>query len=242
MDVANGLLNDIYGCRCGTHSPSQVEVVHLGMEAQRGETMFARLLRLVSHVFPTKGKEYIAEILGLRCTGADGFEELVQTEEAQALIGDPDLGSDDEQPERVVEKHVGDEYRRELAQYRPAQRVKGPRKKVTATPTTMSVEDVASFLPPGVRLWKDTWNQRWQLSARGSRIGSKSFAMYGFEEASRMIAHLAWKHFVAKGGNEPSDPSVRDFIRWTEGAAPAAAKARGGTASSSGSGGNRTSR
>ena len=210
------------------------------MEAQRGETMFARLLRLVSHVFPNRSKEYIAEILALRCIGADSFEEMVHTEEAQALIGEEE-GGDDEHSERVVEKHVGEEYRRELAQYRPAQRVKAPRKKTTATPATTTLEDLASFLPPGMRLWKDTWNQRWQLSSGGRRIGSRSFGMYGFEEASRMIAHLAWTHFVAKGGNAPSDPSVRDFIRWTEGVAPAAAKAGGGAASSSGSVGGRTS-
>ena len=78
--------------------------------------------------------------------------------------------------------------------------VKKPRKypaKINITEKA-SEEYVETLLPPSCRLFKDTLDQNWRLSAYGQRY-SASWRLYGFEGSAMKLAREAWQRALDLG-------------------------------------------
>ena len=216
------------------------QVSHVGLEQTPAETLFQRAQRLVQHILPNLSYDALWDILALRCPKADGVHDFLATEEARELLEDRDLAEDlpadtnDGEKEEKMAYH--EEYRRAKPP-RPAQRQKqkfpGPRRRTMPTSATITTEEVQSMLPGEARVWRDEWNQRWQLAYKGVRIGSRSFGLYGFTESAKLICKVAWEYHMTHGGDAPTDPVVREFSGFKSPSGRAAATAAKGAASSS---------
>lgn len=220
--------------------PCVPQVTHVGLEHKPAETMFQRVQRLVQHILPNLSYDALWDILALRCPKADGVHDFLATKEARELLEDRDLAEDlpadtnDGAKEEKMAYH--EEYRRAKPP-RPAQRLKqkfpGARRRTMPTSATITTQEVQSMLPSEARVWRDEWNQRWQLAYKGVRIGSRSFGLYGFTESAKLRCKLAWEYHMSHGGDAPTDPVVREFSGFQSPLGRAAAPAAKGAASSS---------
>lgn len=191
--------------------------------------MFQRVRRLVDEACPKLPADVMCDILALRCAANTRLDELAATDTAQELVGDKTVAADVEM-EAVptpADQAAMASYRSELLKLRPKAKAV-QRRRTTPTPGELTTAAVQALMPPKARVWKDTYNQRWQLSFAGERVASRSFALHGYDEAAKLIAQVAWQAHVSRGGAAPTDPAVRQFARW-----PAGGGAGRGAASSS---------
>ena len=218
------------------------QVTHLRLEQQPGETLFQRVKRLLHACCRHMSQEEVWEVLSLRCPQPDGISDFLASEEAEELLADRELSEDIKKVGEEGEKAEGQIYRKDYIAARPkiraqakaepqAQRPADKRRRTTPTAPTMTEVEVQAMLPAdGSRVWRDERNQRWQLSYRGHRLASRSFALYGYGESAKLIAKIAWEHHALRGGPPPKDAVVREFIGLS---ARAPAKAGSHAASSS---------
>ena len=195
----------------------QRKVTHMGLEQVPGESLFARVRRLLTHILPLESEEGMWDILARRCPKPDPLADFLDTEEARDLMEDKDLLEHGEPADETAEKTERNNYREEYRRAKPrapqaarvksAAKDKGPRKKPTAISPTITEAEAQAMMPPGARLWKDEWNQRWQLAYKGTRIASRSFGLYGYTEAAKLVARAAWDYHTLHGGEPPKTRS-----------------------------------
>lgn len=189
------------------------------------DTLFIRLSRLVRFACPGLSEERLWEVLVMRCPRQDWTSEFLDTEEAQTLLEDKDLNDDATLSEMRRGEVEARRFREELAARRPApkagakKRTAAPRTKPPVVSATVTESSVQAVLPPDFRIWADRWNQRWQLSRKGVRVASRSFALYGYSEAASLVTKFAWEWHVAHGGDAPKDAATRRFCNWGGGGA-----------------------
>ena len=64
--------------------------------------------------------------------------------------------------------------------------------------------ELQNELPPGWRIWGDTYNSRYQLSCGSDRKLSRSWPLHGKALAAQLCLEFAWKEYIQLGNPPPS--------------------------------------
>ena len=85
------------------------------------------------------------------------------------------------------------------------------RTNVKFTGMRISVEHVRELLPPGYQCWKDDFSARWQVRGPRGFTVSRSWMLYGAEQAGRVAVQACWKHAGFSGKDCPIAGLFKDL-------------------------------
>ena len=199
---------------------------HIGCHVNATASLPEMIVGLVRHLCPKIGDAELLEILRKRLPQEDDLSDYLQTEEVTDLLekGDVEILKTHKDTEAsssgdisALQKEVKDLVKKVAARggggmsggSRKRKADEGPafggRKypsKVKMPVAAWSVSDVLELLPPTATICCDHNNQRWLVSFFGERR-SRSFQLYGFNEAAWECIRLAWDAWVQKGMGPP---------------------------------------
>lgn len=200
----------------------------LGAEVRWDMKVFDLVLKLVEFALPSLSDQELMAILALRCPMESAWSHWLQSEDADALMVDQKNDDGKEALKEIAEKEgTADEYKAAFAQHRTAltarsahaaaanaKKKRGPKPapaaKAVRLPTrapelmdSTTENELQASLPPGFRVFKDTFNCRWQLSHAGQRVLSGSWGLYGYVGSGLDIVRGAWDRHHLLGGELP---------------------------------------
>lgn len=76
----------------------------------------------------------------------------------------------------------------------------------------LSQEEAQRYAPSPVRLYRDTFNMRWQAYLLGACTRSRSFALYGPSEALALVLRLAWSERLLWDGQTIESCRLAGFV------------------------------
>lgn len=202
----------------------------IGAEVNWEMRLFELVMALVSFCLPGIPDEEMFRILSLRCPAETVWGEWLKTEDAKDLLASSKDDDCNEVAEGLQKKaDIEHDYKASFVQYRK----KVQEKREAATPAkgrgrgrgakgaasrpalrlpthppavvdTTTEREIQASLPPGFRVYRDSFNCRWQLSQGPSRVVSRSWGCHGYVGSALDIVRAAWERHYEQGGEKPS--------------------------------------
>lgn len=188
-----------------------------GCEVDMKCSLFKILKALIQMELPNLTDDAVGQILLKRVKAKDVYEEFLSSED---LL---DHGLDDHSMEEVQEaashmKQVQSavaEFSKELKAFRNTCRPQaapraskkggkpssgGTARKAVKLKEQCTETDAQVFMPPGHRIWRDSFNACWRWYWQGARQLTRSWAKHGYVEAAILLVQLAWQAELNVGG------------------------------------------
>ena len=193
---------------------------HLGVATAGDDTLFERVKKLIQFCLPRLSMEALHDILAKRIRRPVPLQELVESPEVQELLTkDEEKEFKDTQETEQTKKNREHDFvtawvaSRKKHVKKPVAKAAG---KAVGRPASQayprrppefaadsSEADIQAYMPPHHRIWGDTYNARWQWSYGGTRMMSRSWQLYGYEQSATLLLCEAWKEHVRRGGDPP---------------------------------------
>lgn len=227
----------------GNLSRAQLAAIakHSGVELEPQSPLFVVLVKLIKHFAPSLTEAQVLNVIEKRLCIDDEIVDFMKGPEASHLVDEADLAEiqnfrkkskaaekeslslTEALRERKAAINKGDKQtksvqRKVVGKTKPSGRIAPP-----MIDDSIDEQTLATFMPNGYRVWRDTYNARWQLFNGTARIKAIAWNKHTFVGASKLAIVEAWKSHCAAGGEQP------DWV-----VAMAADSTGAGTAASSG--------
>ena len=205
-----GSLRCIAAQRCfGDIKVTQLRLLakEFGLEVASNVPLLGVLKVLLKASLPGLSPNDLLRILSMRLSVGDPWENFLDIEiglDSEVLDDPLHREWKDELQEREADlDDFKKDFEKEAKGLRPKPKKKGNKNFRPKFSDTSRDADLDHELPPGWRIWGDTYNSRYQLSRDGYRILSRSWQLYGKVEAANLCLDHAWTEHIRLGGNPP---------------------------------------